>query len=286
MAVDLYTDGVSIGELSRRTGVGISTLRAWERRYDFPIPLRAASGHRRYREADVDAVLTILRERADGSTLEAAVRRAKARADAPRTSVFATLRDALTDVTPTPLAKRAMLALSHAIEDEAATRADHAVFVGTFQRRAFWRASQPRWRAIATRAELAIAAAAGVPTRNYQRLWQVPIDASAPLGREWAVICDSPTFAACVVGVERPARPDETVRRFDALWTVEPFAVRAALRTALDLIATDAALRAQLPASLEQPAVATYDTIRAATSLTNRVLAYLDTAAIPARATG
>lgn len=39
---------LSIGALSRATGVPADTLRTWERRYGFPVPERTASGHRRY----------------------------------------------------------------------------------------------------------------------------------------------------------------------------------------------------------------------------------------------
>jgi DNA-binding transcriptional MerR regulator/methylmalonyl-CoA mutase cobalamin-binding subunit len=39
---------LSIGGLSRLSGVAVETLRTWERRYGFPAPERLASGHRRY----------------------------------------------------------------------------------------------------------------------------------------------------------------------------------------------------------------------------------------------
>ncbi len=39
---------LSIGALSRATGIPIETLRTWERRYGFPVPERKPSGHRLY----------------------------------------------------------------------------------------------------------------------------------------------------------------------------------------------------------------------------------------------
>ncbi|MEC7923352.1 MAG: MerR family DNA-binding transcriptional regulator, partial [Planctomycetota bacterium] len=42
------TDHVSIASVSRETGIGIETLRQWERRYGKPAPVRLPSGHRRY----------------------------------------------------------------------------------------------------------------------------------------------------------------------------------------------------------------------------------------------
>ncbi len=39
---------LTIGALSRATGIPIETLRTWERRYAFPVPTRKPSGHRVY----------------------------------------------------------------------------------------------------------------------------------------------------------------------------------------------------------------------------------------------
>jgi DNA-binding transcriptional MerR regulator/methylmalonyl-CoA mutase cobalamin-binding subunit len=48
MHVTQPSEGMSIGALSRATGVPADTLRTWERRYGFPAPERTGSGHRRY----------------------------------------------------------------------------------------------------------------------------------------------------------------------------------------------------------------------------------------------
>jgi DICT domain-containing protein len=275
--VNLYTTGLTIGELARRTGVGVSTLRAWERRHGFPIPERLPSGHRRYAEGDVESVSDVLRERAAGSTLEAALGRARDRAAAPRSSVFATVRDALPEAMPVALTKRGMLAVSRAIEDESGARADGGVFIGAFQTARFWRASLPRWQHLASRADIAVALSIGRHVADRPTLCEVPIDAASPIAREWAVVCDSSRFAACLVGIERPGQDEvvDAARVFEALWTVEPAAVRAAARTAAHVAATTApAIGERLDARLREPAMATYDTIRSATLLTNRILAY------------
>src|SRR6185503_7763377 len=39
---------LSIGAVSRATGVPVETLRTWESRYGFPVPERRPSGHRVY----------------------------------------------------------------------------------------------------------------------------------------------------------------------------------------------------------------------------------------------
>ncbi|MDQ1394902.1 MAG: hypothetical protein QOG64_161, partial [Acidimicrobiaceae bacterium] len=64
-----------IGELARRTGVGVSTLRAWETRFCFLEPGRSPAGHRIYGEVDVERVHAVLRLVAEGLTLAAAVAR-------------------------------------------------------------------------------------------------------------------------------------------------------------------------------------------------------------------
>jgi PAS domain S-box-containing protein len=75
-----------VGELARRSGVGVSTLRAWERRFGFPKPLRSASGQRLYSEADAELVNAVCRLVAEGLTLSAAVGRiASAGTGAPST---------------------------------------------------------------------------------------------------------------------------------------------------------------------------------------------------------
>jgi len=67
--------GLRIGELARRTGVGVSTLRAWESRFRFLQPERSSAGHRLYLESDVDRVDAVLRLVSEGLTLSAAIAR-------------------------------------------------------------------------------------------------------------------------------------------------------------------------------------------------------------------
>jgi PAS domain S-box-containing protein len=67
--------GMRVGELARRTGVGVSTLRAWERRFGLLDPQRSPSGQRVYAEVDVDRVNAVCRLVAEGLTLPAAVSR-------------------------------------------------------------------------------------------------------------------------------------------------------------------------------------------------------------------
>ncbi|MGE3280059.1 MAG: helix-turn-helix domain-containing protein [Alphaproteobacteria bacterium] len=61
---------ISIGELSRRTGVNIETIRYYERVGILPAPPRAASGRRIYGAADTRILLFVRRARELGYTLD------------------------------------------------------------------------------------------------------------------------------------------------------------------------------------------------------------------------
>ena len=72
MAVDSAV--LRIGEVSRRTGVTVPTLRAWERRYDLLTPERTDGGHRLYSEDDVGRVRSMQRLLDQGWSAAAAAR--------------------------------------------------------------------------------------------------------------------------------------------------------------------------------------------------------------------
>ena len=61
---------IQIGELSRRTGCNIETIRYYERIGLMTAPDRTASGYRQYRDADIDRLRFITRGRALGFSLE------------------------------------------------------------------------------------------------------------------------------------------------------------------------------------------------------------------------
>lgn len=63
-----------IGEVSRRTGVAVPTLRAWERRYGLLSPERTDGGHRLYSEQDISRVRGMQRLLDAGWSASAAAR--------------------------------------------------------------------------------------------------------------------------------------------------------------------------------------------------------------------
>lgn len=85
---------LSIGALSRACGVPIETLRTWERRYGYPVPVRKPSGHRVYPVGSVPRLQRIAEALARGhragevvtasdAALDALLRAAPAPAPAP-----------------------------------------------------------------------------------------------------------------------------------------------------------------------------------------------------------
>jgi DICT domain-containing protein len=180
---------------------------------------------------------------------------------------------------PLTLSKVGMYAVSRAIEDDVVARADRPILIGAFQRAAFWRASQPRWRDLARSATLAVVLA-DLPRRAMRNgVHEVPLDDSDALHREWAVVCDAPGATACLIGSERPGqhRVRDLARRFDALWTVDPDIVREVARAGIAIAARRAPELTDLAAPrLSERAVVTPSSLVAATNLTNRIVAYLE----------
>ena len=72
---EMADTAMSIGELARRAGMPVATIRTWEQRYDLPAPARSEGGHRRY-GAEHLLRITAVRELVDqGATVAAAARR-------------------------------------------------------------------------------------------------------------------------------------------------------------------------------------------------------------------
>ena len=149
-------DELTIREVARQTGVPEGTLRMWETRYGFPVPERLPSGHRRYSGEDVQRVRQVSRDRETGMSMPAAIERAQQLASEPEASIFAGVRRRRPDLQPYLLAKRTLIGLSHAIEDECAARAERPVLFGGFQRERFYRDAEPRWRELSRTSEAAV----------------------------------------------------------------------------------------------------------------------------------
>ncbi|GAA1447650.1 hypothetical protein GCM10009641_73890 [Mycobacterium cookii] len=271
---------LSIGELSRRTGVPIATIRSWESRHGFPRPRRQDGGHRRYDASDVDAVRGVLERRRSGLSLAAAIERTSTPGDRSG-SVFAELRRRHPALAPHVLTRRTLLAMSRAIEDECCARAAPPLLFGGFQREVHLRAAMDRWRELARTARRAVVfadlpdpapLADGVPV-------EVALPPDAALNREWLVVCDAADLPACLAAVELPGRSGAGAgeRTFEAVWSLDPRVVRDASRECAAL-ADDYRpgwRSAGVPWSDDTVLPASED-LRRASQLFERMVSYLD----------
>jgi MerR family transcriptional regulator, light-induced transcriptional regulator len=271
---------LSISDLAERTDVAPATLRSWESRYGFPAPRRLAGGHRRYADRDVAVVEEVLRLRASGLSLPAAVDRATAQVGEPETSVFAGLRRRHPDLQPQVVHKTTLLSLSRAVEDECCARARNPVLFASFQTERFYRQSTHRWAELARTARaVAVLADFAAPSAPGETPMRVPVPRTSPVRREWALVCDAPDQPACLAGWEVPEQqglPDPA-RRFEMVWSVDPRVVRDAAHVCVELVTTFAPELGLLVAEQLSgtPPHASAD-LRRSAGVLDRMIGYLD----------
>jgi MerR family transcriptional regulator, light-induced transcriptional regulator len=63
----------NLNAVLKETGLKADVLRAWERRYELPIPQRSAGGHRLYSEYDIETVKWLRARQAEGLSISRAV---------------------------------------------------------------------------------------------------------------------------------------------------------------------------------------------------------------------
>ena len=274
---------LTISEVSQRTGIPVAGLRNWEQRYGLPRPQRSLGGQRRYTEGDCVLLAEVLRLRESGLSIPAAMARAAAEAPAQaapgETSVFAGLRRQQPGLRVHILRKPVLLALTHAIEDESCARAQRPVLIGAFQQERYYQSAGRRWADLSRSAEQTIVFADFPHSRERPGpVAEIGVPEGSPLRREWALICDAPDHPACVAGWERPGQEDrhDRDRVFEAVWSADPQAVRAAARIGTALAADGVpGLAGRLEARLSpDPGPGSADLHRA-TGLLERTLDYL-----------
>ncbi|MBO9534670.1 MAG: MerR family transcriptional regulator [Solirubrobacteraceae bacterium] len=272
---------LKIKDVAERTGVAAATIRMWEQRYGFPAPQRTASGYRLYTDRDVEAIRTVIALRRRGLSIPTAIERGR---EEPKVSaethpsIYAAVTAVDPSAYPRVLRRTTLAAMSHAIEDEFLARGAHGVVVGAFQRSRFFERVGHRYRQIAPRSDATIVFAdwpevtdvPGEPIR-------VPIAPTDALGNEWAVVVDAPGYAACLLAWERPNRAAGGQRMFEAVLSLDPRAVRRAVMVAVALAGRrDPAIGTRLDELISGRPLATEPPASALTSLTSRMVAYLD----------
>jgi MerR family transcriptional regulator, light-induced transcriptional regulator len=268
---------LTIGELARRTGVNVATLRMWEERHGFPVSVRLRSGHRRYVDDTVEKVLRVQRRREAGVRLDAAVAEVASDPSTAPSSIFAELRRRRPDLVPRVLRKRTLLALTRALEDECLARAQEPWLIASFQHERHYRSALPRWRELDRTAQRSWVLAAFDHPSPSSRPVEVDVPPSAALLREWDLICVAPDFPAALLAWELPGQVDvrDSDRRFESVWTLEAPAVVDAARAGAGILADLGQDVSGLTDELDRWTGTSQD-LAQATTLFHRMLAYVD----------
>lgn len=253
------TEGVSIGVLAARTGVTPAVLRTWENRYGFPAGQRTATGHRRFGDDDVERVRRVVAAREAGvplsQAIESVLRRTTRRG---RSSVHAALGARFPELRPHRMSRRSLVALSHAVEDEALARADRPLVLGAFQEGHRYDRSRPRWDELGRTASwAAVVADFGDDADASARPARCQLPEDSELRREWTVVALGHDHAAVVSAWEVPAPTGGRPVYESVVSTHRPAVVEAA--RVLTEVATDAGavLPAEAAELLEAPGLPT-----------------------------
>ena len=219
----------------------------------------------------------VARLRQSGLPVSAAINQATQARGKPADSFFATLR-AHSESRSHVLSKRALGAITSAIEDECLAQARRPVLMGAFQHARFYRQSEARWHELTRTAERAVVFADFEQNRDLGTCPQeVALPADSPVLREWVLVCDAPGFSACVAGWEMPSPPGtaDRNRRFETMWTLDPDVVRATTNVGIELLGqSDPEHSELLAASLSRATGAASPDLQRATALFARIVDY------------
>jgi DICT domain-containing protein len=272
--------GLPIRDVAEQTGLAAATIRMWEQRYGFPVPERSPAGYRLYSDGEVETLRRVAELRRGGLSVPAALERARTATIPASASIFGAVPH---QGRSRRLRKRTLIALSRAIEDQAMASASRPLVLGAFQRERHYRKVEHRYRRLAQMSDLAaVFADFDAPAGGDGGPAEVPIEADASLGHEWAVVVDAPGFSVCLAAWEPPvAAPPENERDrvFEAFWTLDPDAVRAASRAGAACARDSAPETAErIEALLLDRAQGPDPSPAALEALTTRMVGYLESA--------
>jgi DNA-binding transcriptional MerR regulator len=207
--------GFSIQVLASRTGLTPNVLRAWENRYGFPEARRTAAGHRRFTDNDVSLVLEVLRSRDHGMPLQLAIDSVMGRQrHSHAASVHGALVREFPELAQQRFSRNALVAASHALEDETLASGEGRLVLGAFQHGHRYEGARARWNELARTAmwSAVVADFDDPPTGNLGsapggRPVRCHLPEDAPMRREWTVLSVGDDFGAVVSAWEVPTAP-------------------------------------------------------------------------------
>ena len=145
-----------------------------------------------------------------------------------KTSVLASLLQAMPQLRQQVYFKSSLTALSHAMEDQVLAGADRPLIIANFQRERFYRQEAHRYRRIAQRtAQVYVLAAPETDFKNSSNAYEtVAFDPEDGLSQEWHLVVIGRQYANCLICRERflPVSDNtdsemDTARRFEGIWT-------------------------------------------------------------------
>ena len=193
--------------------------------------------------------------------------------------MFATLRRLHPTLQP-QRCKTSLLALSWAIEDECCALAETPMIFGAFQKERYYRAAEERWTELArvARSTMVFAQFEQQPPSSWVASRSSTSPTTPPCAASGLMVCDAPDHAALLTAWELPGQSSvrDKDRLFEAIWSVEPAAVRSAVGPAPRWPSSSATPRpAPALRARRGPPPPSVEALRA-TSLLNRVVAYVD----------
>lgn len=148
-----------------------------------------------------------------------------------KTSVLASLLQAMPHLRQQVYFKSSLTALSHAMEDQVLAGSERPLVIASFQRERFYRQEAHRYRRIAAQTtQVYVLAAPETDFKNGSNAYEtIAFDPEDALTQEWHLVVLGQNYANCLVCRERSASPlqdksasdMDTARRFEGIWTFD-----------------------------------------------------------------
>ena len=130
----------TLGIVLRETGINADTLRAWERRYGLPQPIRSEGGQRLYSQRDIEIIKWLLQRQKEGVRIGQAIKlwNAKiAQGENPLADALISIRESPVDVTHFAVLRENWIAACLSFDEREAEEIANEAFARIAPERAF-----------------------------------------------------------------------------------------------------------------------------------------------------
>ncbi len=175
-----------------------------------------------------------------------------------RTSVLASLLQAMPQLRQQVYFKSSLTALSHAMEDQVLAGLDQPLVIANFQRERFYRQEARRYRRIAERTpQVYVLAAPETDFKNASNVYEtIAFEPADALSQEWHLVVIGQQYSTCLICRERLTNVSnrtntemDTARRFEGIWTFDRNVGKQVAQLLLERIQI---YRPELAAKIEQ----------------------------------